>query len=294
MICKGESNLPLRYHTLILKFLRYRPKEYDLEDGPWDPISGGASALLGTLASLIIGAAAMPTGIIRALKVKSTKARDSHESEERSSAAESSSTAPRKAPRISTSVPLPRVLISSKAPPRQSFASSAAVSPSREILNNSTSNRNGNSDMERKRRRSRFRTRWFPRHRMTFSQSSSKGAAPEGESCFIKASEPSRCLSPEPDILNPQEDTETLSTSHKECQFASKFALENITGSRNSAARIIVSGLKFPMDFALHVAKGFHNAPRLYGDNTVRPLRKIDGFKTGLEASGRVILSIRI
>jgi hypothetical protein len=84
MTCKGESNLSLCYYILILKFFRYRPKEYDLEDGPWDPISGGASALLGTLASLIIGAAAMPTGIIRALKIKSTKARDSHESEERS------------------------------------------------------------------------------------------------------------------------------------------------------------------------------------------------------------------
>ncbi|PBP15279.1 glycosyltransferase family 28 domain-containing protein, partial [Diplocarpon rosae] len=30
----------------------YRPREYETEEGPWDPISGGASALLGTIASL--------------------------------------------------------------------------------------------------------------------------------------------------------------------------------------------------------------------------------------------------
>jgi hypothetical protein len=284
-------NLSLFYHILMLKFFRFRPREYDLEDGPWDPISGGASALLGTLASLMIGAAGMPTGIIRALKVKSTKAQDTHESKE--SVAERSGNVLRKTPN-STSVPWPWALISSKVPPRQSFASSATKSPSRETLNNSISNRDGNFDLERKGKgQSRFRKVWFPWHQETSSQSSSKGAAPEDKNCFIEASESSRCLSPRPNIPNSQEDTETLSTSHKECQFASKFALENITGSRNSAARIVVSGLKFPMDFALHVAKGFHNAPRLYGDNSVRPLRKIDGFKTGLEASGRVILSIR-
>ena len=237
----------------------------------------------------------MPTGIIRALKVKSTKARDSHESEERSSKAECSRNASLKAPRISTSVPLPRAPILSKVPPHQSFASSATIIPSAEILNNSTSKRISNFDLKKKgNRRSRLRKKWFPRHRKASSPSSSRGAAPENESCFTETSEPSLCLSPRPNIPNPQEDTDKLSTSHKECQFASKFALENVTGHRNSAARMIVSGLKLPMDFALYVAKGFHNAPRLYGDDTVRPLRKIDGLKTGLEASGRVVLYFSI
>ena len=49
---------------------RYRPREYDSEDGPWDPISGGASALLGTLGSLMMGFADFPVEILRALKIK--------------------------------------------------------------------------------------------------------------------------------------------------------------------------------------------------------------------------------
>ena len=49
---------------------RYRPREYDSEDGPWDPISGGASALLGTMGSLMMGFADFPVEILRALKIK--------------------------------------------------------------------------------------------------------------------------------------------------------------------------------------------------------------------------------
>lgn len=40
------------------------------------------------------------------------------------------------------------------------------------------------------------------------------------------------------------------------------------------------------MDLALAVAQGFHNAPRLYGDSTVRTPRRISGMKSGLRAAG--------
>ncbi|PBP17903.1 isoleucyl-tRNA synthetase [Diplocarpon rosae] len=41
-----------------------------------------------------------------------------------------------------------------------------------------------------------------------------------------------------------------------------------------------------PMDLTLAVAQGFHNAPRLYGDTTVRRPTRITGFKSGLKAAG--------
>jgi UDP:flavonoid glycosyltransferase YjiC (YdhE family) len=41
---------------------------------------------------------------------------------------------------------------------------------------------------------------------------------------------------------------------------------------------------KAPMDISLAVARGFHNAPRLYGDDTVRRPIRISGFKSGLKA----------
>ena len=59
--------------------MRYRPREYDSEDGPWDPISGGASALLGTIGSLMMGFADFPVEILRALRVKPSENRDGPE-----------------------------------------------------------------------------------------------------------------------------------------------------------------------------------------------------------------------
>jgi hypothetical protein len=40
------------------------------------------------------------------------------------------------------------------------------------------------------------------------------------------------------------------------------------------------------MDLSVAVAQGFHNAPRLYGDQTVRTPTRITGMKSGLKAAG--------
>lgn len=40
------------------------------------------------------------------------------------------------------------------------------------------------------------------------------------------------------------------------------------------------------MDLSLAIAQGFHNAPRLYGDTTVRTPLRITGIKSGLRAAG--------
>ncbi|KAL8848086.1 MAG: hypothetical protein Q9221_006888 [Calogaya cf. arnoldii] len=42
---------------------------------------------------------------------------------------------------------------------------------------------------------------------------------------------------------------------------------------------------RVPMDLSLAVAQGFHNAPRLYGDTTVRTPMRITGIKSGLHAA---------
>ncbi|KAI1101553.1 glycosyltransferase family 1 protein [Jackrogersella minutella] len=41
-----------------------------------------------------------------------------------------------------------------------------------------------------------------------------------------------------------------------------------------------------PVDFFLALAQGFHNAPRLYGDETVRRPIRVTGIKSGLKAAG--------
>ncbi|PHH78163.1 hypothetical protein CDD82_3181 [Ophiocordyceps australis] len=58
----------------------------------------------------------------------------------------------------------------------------------------------------------------------------------------------------------------------------------DVTASVGSTAWAIA---KAPASLALALAQGFHNAPRLYGDDTVRRPTRITGFRSGLVASGR-------
>ncbi|ROT35970.1 UDP-Glycosyltransferase/glycogen phosphorylase [Sodiomyces alkalinus F11] len=43
---------------------------------------------------------------------------------------------------------------------------------------------------------------------------------------------------------------------------------------------------KAPVDLSLALAQGFHNAPRLYGDDTVRRPPRVTGMRSGLKAAG--------
>jgi hypothetical protein len=46
--------------------------------------------------------------------------------------------------------------------------------------------------------------------------------------------------------------------------------------------------MRIPVDFAMGITSGFHNAPKLYGDDTVRPAHKVTGFNSGLSAASKV------
>lgn len=54
---------------------------------------------------------------------------------------------------------------------------------------------------------------------------------------------------------------------------------------------IVGAGLKAPMDITHNMARGFHNLPKMYGDETVRPLDKVTDVQSGLQAAGKVGLS---
>lgn len=66
--------------------------------------------------------------------------------------------------------------------------------------------------------------------------------------------------------------------------------LEAAVGAGKGIGRIVGAGLKSPMDFTVSLARGFHNAPKLYGDESVRQADKITGFQSGLKAAGKVRL----
>jgi hypothetical protein len=72
-------------------------------------------------------------------------------------------------------------------------------------------------------------------------------------------------------------------TSFSSLNAAGAIALESTKG----VGRIMGAGLKTPVTFTNGLARGFHNVPTIYGDDTVRAEAKIDGVKSGLLAAGK-------
>ncbi|KAK3044534.1 hypothetical protein LTS18_001007, partial [Coniosporium uncinatum] len=62
--------------------------------------------------------------------------------------------------------------------------------------------------------------------------------------------------------------------------------MKTALGTGKGIQRIVGAGLKSPLDFSMGLAKGFHNAPKLYGDE-VRQVDKVTGFNSGMKTAAK-------
>ncbi|WEW54665.1 hypothetical protein PRK78_000085 [Emydomyces testavorans] len=225
----------------------YRAREYDLEPGPRDPISGGAAALIDSLVDFTVGFADFPARILRPMTLPH---RTLLSDQQRSS--------------------------SSPSPPRRSHSGSRS----------SLSQRSSSSHRK-------------PLHFLKHSRSKSSSDLRVG-------------LTPDNADLNRVEDDvdgsgdgDSVASSRSKARHlranlcrnhgdyskaaseVSRITAEEVIGATRAASKLVAVGMKSPMNFALSVAKGFHNAPKLYGDDTVREREKITGFQSGLRAAGK-------
>lgn len=91
--------------------------------------------------------------------------------------------------------------------------------------------------------------------------------------------------------LIPSEESSRLSAPQPSSEGNNhQLSLDTALGAGKGVSRIVGAGLKSPMDFTLSLAKGFHNAPKLYGDESVRQADRVTGFQSGLRAAGKVCI----
>ena len=83
-------------------------------------------------------------------------------------------------------------------------------------------------------------------------------------------------------VQNTDDAGSLYSTDSSEDNIAQELAEDTGQGFTKSGQALA----KVPMDLSLAIAQGFHNAPRLYGDTTVRKPTRITGFHSGLRATG--------
>ncbi|KAI9820095.1 MAG: hypothetical protein M1832_003802 [Thelocarpon impressellum] len=286
----------------------YRPREYDAEDGPWDPISGGASALLGTLGSLMMGVADFPVEILKTIAIKP----------EAGKAVTTPTASKATTPSISRHSSMPLAEMGAEArdePIRQSIDSSG-------VRSQSSGNTGSTGDPLARSGSSNEDGTLTEQTSHTSSAHDSLAEPPDRpDSLAIDASVASEregTVTQSPTVQSPTLESLNLDTSHSRPSAMSQIlgelgrsnsgsrrsgsrshshtrsdsptgtvTLDTVVGATKGVGRIVSAGLKSPMDFTLALARGFHNAPKLYGDETVRPADKVTGIHSGLKAAGK-------
>ena len=227
----------------------FRAREYETEDGPWDPISGGATALVGTISTMMMGVADMPIETLKALKIHpdAAKRNKSTDGGEASTDLATISSADKSAPSNRGSIASETAVTSGNTTPATSRTNSTFnLQESLDQIPNSPS----------------------PGHLQPRSTSMTK--ALQG-----KLNEPrSRSRSQSRSRPGSQSGGSRM-TDHA----------DTVTDTGKGIHKIIGAGFKSPMDFSMALAKGFHNAPKLYGDETVRKSDQVTDLKSGLRAA---------
>ncbi|RDA95504.1 hypothetical protein CP533_5459 [Ophiocordyceps camponoti-saundersi (nom. inval.)] len=64
-------------------------------------------------------------------------------------------------------------------------------------------------------------------------------------------------------------------------------SVETAVDAGRGVGRVVSTGVKSPMNFCLGLAKGFRNVPRLYNDDTVRPIEKVTDLSSGIRVASK-------
>jgi UDP:flavonoid glycosyltransferase YjiC (YdhE family) len=209
----------------------FRSREYDIDEGPWEPLTGGAAALIGTIGEMMMGFADFPVEMLKALRIAQTEKKEKSTSE--------------------STTPTARTPQSGKSPLR---------TPSTVSISERTAAR-------------------------VESEQGSQVARPEVESpasSFLSDHQQSLSSTSSHDTRE-----DSISSSAKRTGTGDQMSFESIVESGKGVSRIVSAGIKSPMDLTMALAKGFHNAPKLYGDETVRKSERITGVQSGLVAAAK-------
>jgi len=230
----------------------FRSREYETDEGPWDPITGGATAIMGTATQVMMGVADFPIETLKALKIHPETARkkpSKDEAEASDCKTESDASSSKKAGSMSST--------------HGSVASESAITSEGNTPTQSRSN-------------------------STFNVQESLGRLQSGSSAGLRPHSPSMSDALKGQLKDPKSRSRSGSRNRSEAQSRSGSQagaqpdyVDAAVGTSKGVGRIIGAGFKSPMDFSMAVTKGFRNAPKLYGDDTVRKTEKVTDFRSG-------------
>lgn len=264
----------------LTTFCRARAREYQTDEGPWDPVSGAASALTGTATSIMMGVADMPIQTLKLLNIHPDARAASKKGKEREQGSEGSSNA-------GESSRTGRPINSRTATGADSTLSGESTPPTAQS-SALTNEKAGTS--------ARPGPPGSPSHRSAFMSEAFSASAHKSRS---PSRDRGRLLSPESCGPRRKSSASSADPARSETGTSSSNFTDNLRNMQvdsavdtgKGLARIVGAGFKSPMDFSLNVAKGFHNVPKLYGGE-VRKVDNVTDFKSGLSTAAKVRYSI--
>jgi UDP:flavonoid glycosyltransferase YjiC (YdhE family) len=235
-------------NLLDFKELRlFRGREYEVDDGPLDPITGGATSIIGTASTMMMGFADMPIETLKALKIHPD--------------------ATKKKPKPAKGGEQPA-----------GSGDAASDKPSIERTDSSTDAGTPGKDLTPSTSRSGS-TFNFQESLAKIQSPTSPGGRSGSMTGSLAAGQNDAERSRSPGQGRKPDEPKAPKDLRKH--------METAMGSAEGVQRIVGAGFKSPMDFTMNLSKGFRNAPKLYGDDSVRKPEKVTDFKSGIRAAGR-------
>ena len=241
----------------------YRPQEHDTRSEPPSPLSGVAIALLGAIGDLVVDVTSLPVASVKSVKtVGAAKKEGDRSSTFSSSLRQHSKTQTATLTHASTT----STLVPSKTDGGNSLLttqSSLPAKPSQDTLR--------------------------PDSELQTTETTSAeplSLVPDGESSMLGA--PRRSLDSRlstSTTCHPPSDGSTLNPASTRAPIGSQ---KREVGPGEIVGHFVGGVLRSPMDLTLTLARGFNNAPKLYGDKTVRKPDKINDLQSGIKMAGKV------
>lgn len=128
-------------------------------------------------------------------------------------------------------------------------------------------------------------------HRVLNEGSTQENVADEDNKTYVKSCTPSACIARKRNLQLEKAKPMSSSMTPTKSPKVNVLYEASFHGSKMSKKflRLIIV---LPTDVSLSMARGFHNAPKLYHDLTVNDVPQVIGFRSGFRAAGKVVSAI--
>jgi hypothetical protein len=285
---------------------RFRPLEWEPDMGPTDPISGGATSIVAVIGTTIGGFADLPVETLKILGVHPNakkgkdkeKKTDSKAGQSTTTLASSSSASPLSTENLSiasdTAASETRSQQYLASEDSHSIADTTGSGTSGSTRLAPTVSSDDGASMTTVTSASSDRT--IGTESIISSpgqqQKDHRGRSSSMADALHSLPNNSRPHSPGSGRISPSPSRPSARTAGSSTStfvpttFKPEAALDTVYGTGKGLSKIIGAGLKSPMDFTMAITKGFHNVPRLYGEEP-RHIPRVTGIQSGLRTAGK-------